>query len=398
MKLGGLASAVLLAAIAGGQAPAGPRPAAADRVYVVGSGPKVVGLDAQTGAVAVQLPLAVARPDWKLAYAVTGDRLQYLDPATGAEVFGIRLPGPYQLPQTTADRKPGGLSQDGRWLVLYLTASNHNKASFLVVDTQARVIAHRADLEGWWEFDGIDDHGLRLYLTHYLPDNPGRYNVSLYHVDTQAIEGPIVEKSGDLRVMEGTRLSAVTDPSGQWQYSLYSRSGQGAFIHTLSLNAPFAWCVDLPGAGTPEQQSAWSLAMSSDGRRLFATNPVLKRALAYDLQAASPGSPPQMQRSTVWSRPATATIPGGSVLAADLGRLFVVVDHGLLVVDPQGLDVRNQWARTQTFQTLAAASDGNRLYAFAGAQLVRVDARTGAVESGLPLAMEPVAILGVRAM
>ena len=397
MKPKVLASAVLLAVMACGQAAAGPRPPAADVVYVMG-GSQVAGLDARTGAVAVQLPLAVARPDWKVAYAVTGDRLQYLDPATGAEVFGIRLPGPYQLPQTTADRKPGGLSENGRWLVLQLSATNHTKASFLLVDTQARVIAHRADLEGWWEFDGIDDRGRRLYLTHYLPDDPGRYNVSLYHVDTQSIEGPIIEKGGDLRVMEGTRLAAVTDPGGQWQYSLYSRPGQGAFIHTLSLNAPFAWCVDLPGGGTPEQQAAWSLAMSPDGHRLFATNPALNRALAYDLDAASPGNPPAMRRSATWARPAMTAIAGRSVLASDLGGLFVVGDHGLLVVDPQRLDVRGQWAATQTFTALAASSGGNRLYGFAGAQLVRLDSRSGAIESTLPLALAPIAILGVRAV
>jgi hypothetical protein len=399
MKLGVLLSLGLLAVAGCGQATAVPRPAAPDRVYVVATGPHVIGLDAQTGQAVVQLPLAVARPDWKLAYAVTGNRLQYLDPATGAELSGIDLPGPYQLPRTTQDGKPGGLSQNGRWLVLYLTATNHTKASFLLVDTRARVISHRADLEGWWEFDGIDDQGLRLYLTHYLPDDPGHYNVSLYHVDTRSIEGPIIEKGGELRVMQGNRLSAITDPAGAWQYSLYSRAaGEGAFIHTLSLNAPFAWCVDLPGGGTPEQQAAWSLAMSADGHQLFATNPVLNRALAYDLDAASPGSPPALKRSTSWSRPAMSAIAGSSVLASDLGGLFVVGDHGLLVVDPQRLDVRGQWASTQSFKSLAASSDGNRLYGFAGARLVRLDARSGAIEGSLPLSFAPIAILGGHAV
>jgi uncharacterized lipoprotein NlpE involved in copper resistance len=78
--------------------------------------------------------------------------------------------------------------------------------------------------------------------------------------------------------------------------------------------------------------------------------------------------------------------------------LFVVGDHGLLVVDPQRLDVRGQWARTQTFTALAASSDGKRLYGFAGAQLVRVDAQSGAIESSLPLSFAPVAILGVHAV
>jgi hypothetical protein len=91
-----------------------------------------------------------------------------------------------------------------------------------------------------------------------------------------------------------------------------------------------------------------------------------------------------------------AGIAGRSVLSPDLGGLFVVGDHGLLVVDPQRLGVRGQWASAQTFKSLAASTDGNRLYGFAGARLVRLDARSGAIERSLPLGFEPVAILGVH--
>jgi hypothetical protein len=223
------------------------------------------------------------------------------------------------------------------------------------VDVRGAQIVHRIDLRGRWDFDGIDDGGLRLYLTHYLDDQGRSYNVSLYHLDTGQIEGPIVEKgSGELSVMQGRRLSALTDRWGIWQYSVYSRPG-GAFIHMLSLRDPFTWCIDLPGGGTLDQQAAWSLAVSPSGYTLFAVNPVLDKAVAYSMTSVSPTGPPSKQAS---GRRSGSALSGAG--ANSLG------------------------------------SDGRWIYAVAGRRLLRFDAASGALQSSMPLTLDPIAVLGVR--
>lgn len=351
MKLRALVLLVFLTAC--GQAAPGARPAAADRVYVLAAGSQLLGLDAGSGQVAVRLPLAVLSPGWKRAYAVAGERLEILDPGNGAVASTLDLPAGYQLPMTTADGKPGGLSHNGRWLILA------KASSFLEVDLRAAQIVHRIDLAGEWAFDGIDDSGLRLYLTHYLDDQGRSYNVSLYHLDSGQIQGPIVEKgSSELAAMQGRRLSALTDRWGTWQYSVYSRPG-GAFIHMLSLRDPFTWCLDLPATGTLDQQSAWSLAVSPGGYTLLAVNPLLKQTLAYSLPSSSPDGPP-----------AKAAVPDWA---------------GWAVQQPQ-------------LRELAPASDGKRLYALVGGRLLVVDSSGGTAARALPLSFEPLAILGVQAM
>ncbi|HEX6348000.1 MAG TPA: hypothetical protein VF160_01255 [Candidatus Dormibacteraeota bacterium] len=336
-----------------GQASPAARPAAADRVYVLAPGSQLLGLDAGSGRVAARLPLAVLSPDWNHAYAVSGDRLQILDPSSGAAAGNLDLPAGYQLPMTTADGKPGGLSHSGRWLILA------KGSSFLEIDLQALRIAHRVDLPGSWAFDGIDDSGARLYLTHYLDDQARSYNVTLYHLDSGQIEGPIVQKGDeDEAAMQGRRLSALTDRWGAWQYSVYSRPG-GAFIHMLSLRDDFAWCLDLPGSGTPDEQAAWSLAISPTGDTLLAVNPLLKQALAFSLSSESPGGPPGKAAAPDWAG----------------------------------------WAvRQPLLREVAPASDGKQLYALVGERLLVVDTSGATAPRALPLSFEPLAILGVHAV
>ena len=370
MKLRLLVCLLLLTAC--GQATPAGKPAAGDRIYVVDRGQSLAGVDVATGKVAVQMPLAVPTPDWKRAYGVIGNRLHYLDMATATDLGGVELPGPYQLPMTTADGRPGGLSHNGHWLILT------KGSSFLEIELPDGQVRHRIDLPGRWDFDGIDDSGLRLYLTHYLDDEGRNYNVSLFHLDSGQVEGPIVEKgSEEPSVMQGRRLSALTDRWGTWQYSVYSRPS-GAFIHMLSLRDPFTWCLDLPGGGTLDQQAAWSLAVSPSGHTLFAVNPVLDKAVAYSITSESPTGPPSKQASGSWSGSGPSGTGAASMVRA--GRVLVAEARGVHLLG------------------LAASSDGREIYAVAGDRLLRLDAATGKLESSLALTIDPSAILGVRAV
>src|SRR5213593_984373 len=69
---------------------------------------------------------------------------------------------------------------------------------------------------------------------------------------------------------------------------MYTREHANPFIHALSLDAPFALCLDLRGKGYADDDAAmqWSLAMSPDGSNLYALNlgsgEVAEVALTWD--------------------------------------------------------------------------------------------------------------------
>ena len=397
MKLRAL---VLLLLVTGcGEVATAPSRTAAEMVYVAGSRgatPGVFGLDSATGRIAVDIPLAVPAPDWKRLYAVNGSSLQFLDPA-GHQLAAVDLPSGYELPQTTFDGRPGGLSQDGRWLVLQ-QSGGPLKSSFLLVNTSTREITHRVNFDGWYEFDAIDNSGTRLYLIHHFADQPGRYEVAKYSFPTGEMQSPIIEKTGKLRVMQGNRVSTLPDPNGHWQYSLYRGGLEGAFIHTLSLDMDYgtAWCVDLPGGGTLDQQLAWSITMSPDGKRLYAVNPALNRALWYNIDATSPGQAPVLFRQSTFSGASVAGSIGASALSPDLKRLLVAGPTGVLVLDADHLNVVQRWTGTPALRSLAFSTDGVAAYGLDPSGLVRIDARTGQAARSLASPVNPILILGVR--
>jgi len=397
MKLRALVLLVLITAC--GEAATTASPTGPAIVYVAGSHgvtPGVFGLDTATGQVTVDMPVAVPAPDWKRLYAVSGTSLQFLD-AAGRLLAAIDLPSGYALPQTTFDGRPGGLSQDGHWLVLQ-QSGGPLKSSFLLVNTAAREITHRVNFDGWYEFDAIDNSGTRLYLIHHFADQPGRYEVAKYSFPTGEMQSPIIEKTGKLRVMQGNRVSTLPDPNGHWQYSLYRGGAEGAFIHALSLDLDYgtAWCVDLPGGGSLDQQLAWSITLSPDGKRLYAVNPVLDQALWYNVAGVSPGQPPALFRQSRLSEANQAYGIGASALSPDLKRLLVAGSAGVLVLDADHLNVVERWAGSHAFRSLAFSADGASVFGLDRFGLVRIDPRTGHAGGSLPSPVNPVLILGMR--
>ncbi len=75
-------------------------------------------IDSRSHSVELNMPLGTPSPDWTHLYAVSGDGLIDIDPQTGTKLQNVRMPGYFQLPPATMSDLPGGLSQDGRWLVL----------------------------------------------------------------------------------------------------------------------------------------------------------------------------------------------------------------------------------------------------------------------------------------
>src|SRR2546428_13067893 len=96
-------------------------------------------IDTRSRSAHDQLPLGTPSADWKHYYTVRSGSLLDIDPATGATSTRVGLSGDYVLPPATNSGIPGGLSQNGRWLVLQRfdrqaqTMPSH--AHFLMGDT-----------------------------------------------------------------------------------------------------------------------------------------------------------------------------------------------------------------------------------------------------------------------
>ena len=318
--------------------------------------PMVALIDTRPRAAHGQLPIGTPSSDWKHYYTVKSGSLLDIDPETGATQARVTLPGDYQLPAATNSGIPGGLSQNGGWLVLqrFDVSASH----LLVADTTFQTAPRSIDLSGQFQFDAVSNDGDRVYLIQSIGN--GDYHVRVYVISAGALDPNfVVDKKEGGDAMTGLKLSGVASHDGHWLFSVYARAHQGAFIHALNLDSTFALCLDLPGTGYADGSNAsldWSLALSPDGTRLFASNPAT--GVVTEILTVNPsvgrtvkaGSP-----SSVW--------PAGAVVSADGQTLAIAGAAGIVWLDTSTLTVRGHALDTWTVRSLALSPDGRKLYA-----------------------------------
>lgn len=160
------------------------------------------------------------------------------------------LTGSFGVPMVAYDGSAGGLSRDGRRLVLV----SHQSAAvtrFLVLDPKTLKPRTALRLPGQWAFDALSPGGSLMYLIQYLgsPDASGhqRYAVRVLNVNTHRLyPGALVDVREPDEKMTGTAQTRAESRDGAWAYTLYSRPGRKAFVHALDTVHRRAFCVDLP--------------------------------------------------------------------------------------------------------------------------------------------------------
>src|ERR1700675_2897916 len=160
-------------------------------------------------------------------YSVSSTTLSDIDPQTGSVTRRLRLPDNFELPAVTASGVAGGLSQNGRWLVLVHAPDqiDGSGSHMLVVDTSLMKAAVPVDLAGSFQFDAVSNDGQRIYMIEYV--SGAIYRVRMDNVPTHQLHPTIVvDKSNPQEKMAGIRLSGVASPDGQWLYSVYARPNQ----------------------------------------------------------------------------------------------------------------------------------------------------------------------------
>jgi len=324
------------------------------RVYEAATqsnGAIVALIDTRTPSAHDRLPIGTPSPDWTHYYTVNGRDLVDIDPETGRAQSRMGLPGDYQLPPATNSGIPGGLSPNGAWLVLqrFDTASH-----LLVIDTTFTLRPREISLPGMFRFDAISNDGDRLYLIQDV--SADHYHVRVYDMSSYELDPNfIVDKNEGGEAMSGLRLSGVASIGGGWLFSVYARAHEGAFIHALNLDGPFALCLDLPGTGG-DTSLDWSLARSPDGKKLYASNPAM--GVVVELNADNPS----VGRTVHPMAPATGA-PAGAVVSADNHTLALASASGVMWMDTITLTATGEALPGWTVRSLALSPDGKTLYA-----------------------------------
>lgn len=185
----------------------------------------------------------------------------------GGQVARFRwLRGGHGIPLVTLDGQAGGLTRDGRTLVLAPVAPGITPTSrFALLDTRTLRVRQLVVLRGAFSYDALSPDGRTLYLIETLRQG-GTYAVRAYDLRARKLlPHPIVEKGEADEPMVGSPVTRATSADGAWVYTLY-RPGheQPPFVHALDAKRRRAVCVDLPRLGAQRM----TLRLSRDGKTL----------------------------------------------------------------------------------------------------------------------------------
>jgi len=191
-----------------------------------------------------------------------------IDTHTGHVLSSRMLTGTFTIPAVAYDASAGGLSADGKHLVLIEPRTGFPRArtKLLVLDTSHLWFGSAAtiELKGDFSFDAISPRGSYAYLIQYTkPTDPTRYLVRALDLKTDRLgPKPVVDPRERSVKMRGNPLTRSTSPDGRWAYTLYDGAGAVPFVHALDTSTRTARCIDLPMLRN--SNVLWSLRMRVD--------------------------------------------------------------------------------------------------------------------------------------
>lgn len=188
------------------------------------------------------------------------------------------IKGAFGVPAVAYDGTAGGLTHDGKLLVL---ATNPAKSTrFAVLATRTMKVVQTFSLRGTWGYDAVSPTGRTLYLTQLLSQTGQfRYLVRAYDLGLHRLVAGAVADKSEPGAMTGFPVSRATSASGKWAYTLYSRAGGKPFIHALDTQDRVAICIDLDWKGDPNNLGAVQLVLSPDEQQLIVRDYTTGKAL-----------------------------------------------------------------------------------------------------------------------
>jgi hypothetical protein len=269
-------------------------------------------LDLRTGATVRRLPAGVVQG--RVLVSRAHGLLTWHDLVTGRVRKTVRV----DVPQTSLV----GVSQDGSRAVL----SRYDlHGTTFVVAGHGPVQRIQFPTGREWRFDALS--GSRLYLIH---DVQGGYQVRLYDLAAHHLRvRPLKDPNGSSTIW-GTAFARLASPDGRYLFTLYIAPDGGSMIHELDLRDALAHCVDLPGngdvPGTGDFNAAMttSLALSPDGRTLWAVSPGYGRATAIGVTTHRVRTVIRFDGWWQGNAGLAATAPDGRIAVSEGSRIWIV--------------------------------------------------------------------------
>ncbi len=183
---------------------------------------------APAGLAAYPTPLAVQGGAG--VQAADGTRYTVLAAGPDTRLFaGTRsrtIHGHFGIPRLTQAGQMGGLSRDGRTLVLQ-NMGVRDLSRFVVVRTSDVATLQTVVLHGTFGFDALSPDAGRLYLIqHGSTEDVQHYVVRAYDLRARRLlPGRIADKTQQGWTMQGWAVSRATGADGRWAYTLYANPG-----------------------------------------------------------------------------------------------------------------------------------------------------------------------------
>ncbi len=206
----------------------------------------VLGVDAGPGGV------ASATGDARYVTLPAGKNtiVARVDPKGGRILRSRFLAGTFTIPAVAYDGSAGGLSGDGRTLVLIRPRLSFPRATttLLTLGTKGLLTRSEVKLRGDFSYDAVSPNGSWLYLIQYVsPTDPTKYAVRVYDLRGGRLLAQPVTDPNERGQMRGSPITRATSADGRWAYTLYDGLGKTPFVHALDTSTRSAHCIDLPG-------------------------------------------------------------------------------------------------------------------------------------------------------
>jgi hypothetical protein len=216
------------------------------------------------------------------------------------------LRGTFTIPAVAYDGTAGGLSADGRRLVLIEPRVSFPRATttLAIVDSSRLRVDRLVRLRGDFSFDAVSPDGRLAYLIQYTsPSDPTRYDVRALRTVTGRLDPRrVVDPHERGEKMRGNPLARVASRDGRWAYTLYDGGAVGAtpFVHALDTTARTARCVDLDLLAGRQDLWRMRLTLIADGTELRIGRAALVDLRTFRVSAPSAEEAPASDRHVPW--------------------------------------------------------------------------------------------------
>jgi len=190
----------------------------------------------------------------------------------------VSLAGNWGFPLVTLREDVGGLSADGRTLVLAQGNVAHpagalaRKSSFAVLGTSPLRVREIVTLKGDFGFDALSPDGGTLYLIqHVSQQSLFKYRVRAYDLDANRLLPQAIADKRQLGWnMDGFPVARATTADGRWVYTFYSNGDNYPFVHALDAESRTAVCVGIPWKWTTaaDQSAISNATLKIEGGKL----------------------------------------------------------------------------------------------------------------------------------